>query len=81
MICPTRGKKLAFICEKELLSMEEAEETVIEDSSEDTHSEGEHLRASDLPSCVINRVLIGSKIEIQVNPEWLRTNIPYTNGT
>ena len=76
--CPTRDKKVAFICEKELLVMDEEEETEAEDYSEDIDSEGEHLNASTLPSCVINRVLTGEKKEIKTNPEWLRTNIFHT---
>lgn len=50
--CPTRDKKIAFICEKELTIMNKAEEG---ETTESTHEE-EHLGASELPSCVIHRV-------------------------
>ena len=78
VVCPTRDNKLAFICEKELFTMEETEDTGTEDLDDDIHSEEEHLGALDLPSCVINRVLTGTKKEIQANPEWLRTSIFHT---
>jgi hypothetical protein len=40
--------------------------------------EEEHLDASDLPSCVIHRILTGNKTELKTNQEWLRTNIFHT---
>ena len=76
VVCLTRDKKVAYICEKELLTMEEDIETG--EPSEDSDSEGEHLSASALPSCVINRVLNREKREIQSNPEWLCTNSFHT---
>ncbi|XP_041011327.1 uncharacterized protein LOC121255090 [Juglans microcarpa x Juglans regia] len=69
VVCPTRDKKLAFICEKELLVMEADEDTEGEESDGDSHGEEEHLGASELPSCVIKRVLTGSKRELQANLE------------
>jgi hypothetical protein len=44
-VCPTRDKKLAFICERELTIMDEAKFTQEEKE--------EQLGASELPSCVI----------------------------
>ena len=72
VVCPTRDKKLAFICEKELTVMSEAEG---EKTKELATEEEEHLDASDLPSCVIHRILTRNKIELKTNQEWLRTNI------
>ena len=56
----------------------EEENIETKEPNEDSDSEGEHLSASSLPSCVINRVLTGENREIQANPEWLRTNIFHT---
>ena len=56
----------------------EGEDIETGETNEDNDSEGEHLSASALPSCVINRVLTRGKREIQANPEWLRTNIFHT---
>ena len=78
VVCPTRDKKLAFICEKELLMVDDVEDTDGEETEEDNHSEEEHLGASNLPICVIQRVLTRTKREFQANPEWLRTNIFHT---
>lgn len=75
VVCPTRDKKLAFICEKELLVVDTVENMDGEKTDGSSHDEEEHLGASDLPSCVIQRVLTGTKRELQANPEWLRTNI------
>jgi hypothetical protein len=75
VVCPTRDKKLAFICEKELTVMGEAEG---EKTEELATEEEEHLDASDLPSCVIHRILTGNKTELKTNQEWLRTNIFHT---
>jgi hypothetical protein len=59
VVCPTRDKKLAFICERELTIMDEAEE---EETTEFTQEEEEEqLGASELPSCVIRQVLTGNK--------------------
>jgi hypothetical protein len=74
-VCPTRGKKLAFICEKELTVMED---TAGGEADEDTVEEEEHLDASQLPSYVIHRILTGNKKELKANQEWLRTNIFHT---
>ena len=55
------------------------EDTNEEEIEEGNHSEEEYLGASDLPICVIQRVLTGTKKEFQVNPEWLHTNIFHTH--
>ena len=78
VVCLTRDKKLAFICEKELLMVDTIKDTDGEETEEGNHSEEEHLGASDLPIYVIQRVLMGTKKEFQANPEWLRTNIFHT---
>ncbi|XP_042984718.1 uncharacterized protein LOC122313623 [Carya illinoinensis] len=79
VVCPTREKKLAFVCEKEL-RMLDAVEGVEEEEFEESDSEDiEHLGATDLPSCVIHRVLTGTKKKIQSdNSDWRRTNIFHT---
>jgi hypothetical protein len=74
----TKEKKLAFICEKELIAEDVVEDMKGEDINGSGHSKEEHLGASDLPSCVIHRVLTGTRKELQANPEWLRTNIFHT---
>jgi len=78
VVCPTRDKKLAFICEKELLVEGTVEDTKEEEIDGSRHSDEEHLSASELPSCVIHRILTGTRKELQANPEWLRTNIFHT---
>lgn len=78
VVCPTRDKKLAFICENELLVVDTAEDMRGEETNGSSHDEEEHLSASDLPSCVIHRVLTGTKKELQASPKWLRTKIFHT---
>ena len=78
VVCPTRDKKLAFICEKELLVEDIVEDTEEEEIDGSRHSDEEHLSASELPSCVIHRILTGTRKELQANPEWLHTNIFHT---
>ncbi|KAL6351054.1 hypothetical protein AAG906_031640 [Vitis piasezkii] len=58
--------------------VDDVEDADGEETEEDNHSEEEHLGASNLPICVIQRVLTGTKREFQANPEWLRTNIFHT---
>ncbi|KAA8548248.1 hypothetical protein F0562_004491 [Nyssa sinensis] len=43
VVCPTRDKKLAFICEKELLVVDVVEDTNGEEIDGSNHSEEEHL--------------------------------------
>ena len=62
-MCPTRDKKLTFICEKELLMVDVVEDTDGEETKEGNHNEEEHLGKSDLPICVIQQVLMGTKRE------------------
>jgi len=78
VVCPTRDKKLAFICEKELLVEDTVDDTEEEEIDGSRLSDEEHLSASELPSCVIHRILTGTRKELQTNPEWLRTNIFHT---
>jgi hypothetical protein len=78
VVCPTMDKKLAFICEKVLLVEGTVEDTEEEEIDGSRHSDEEHLSASELPSCVIYRILTGTRKELQANPEWLRTNIFHT---
>ncbi|KAK0595935.1 hypothetical protein LWI29_011206 [Acer saccharum] len=80
IVCPTRDKRVAYICEKELLL-----ESEDEPSEDHTHpetpevEEEEILEATDLPICVINRVLTGQRqpLEQGIN-DWKRTNIFHT---
>ncbi|KAL5799880.1 hypothetical protein ACOSQ4_032764 [Xanthoceras sorbifolium] len=51
VVCPIKDKKLAFICEKELMLMDVVEEAEEEDTDEGTDDNGEHLGETDLPSC------------------------------
>lgn len=64
MACPTRDRKLAFICEKKEL-------TVMDDTkgggTEEFAAKEEHLDASQLPSCVIHQILTGNKNELKTN--------------
>jgi len=78
VVCPTRDKKLAYICEKELLVEDTVEDTEEEEIDGSRHSDEEHLSASELPSYVIHQILTGTRKELQANPEWLRTNIFHT---
>ena len=65
VVCPTRDKKkLAFICEKELLVADAVENTDGEETDESSHCEEEHLGASNLLNCMIHRVLTGTKKEL-----------------
>nr|TKR91527.1 hypothetical protein D5086_0000222190 [Populus alba] len=64
VVCPTRDKKLAFICEKELLVVDAIEDTDEEETDRSSHSEEEHLGALDLLSRVIHIVLTRTKKEL-----------------
>lgn len=75
MVCPTRDKKLAFVCEKELETLEEVKETEDVGTNEDDYDDVEHLGATGLPNCVIHHVLIGTKKKLQGESDWQRTNI------
>lgn len=78
VVCPTRDKKLALICEKELLVVDTIRDSDGDEIESDNNESEEHLSASTLPSCVIHRVLTGTTNETQENPEWLRNNIFHT---
>ncbi|KAG6756914.1 hypothetical protein POTOM_037213 [Populus tomentosa] len=64
LVCPTRDKKLAFICEKELLGEDTVDDTEEEEIVGSRLSEEEHLSAFELPSCVIHRILTGTRKEL-----------------
>ncbi|KAG6783666.1 hypothetical protein POTOM_009329 [Populus tomentosa] len=73
VVCPTRDRKLVFICEKELTIMDDTKGG----GTEEFAAKEEHLDASQLPSCVIHQILTGNKKELKTNQEWLRTNIAF----
>ncbi|KAG6788910.1 hypothetical protein POTOM_004988 [Populus tomentosa] len=50
VVCPTREKKLAFICEKDLIAEDVVKDMEGEEIDGSGHNEEEHLGASDLPS-------------------------------
>ncbi|KAL5825101.1 hypothetical protein ACOSQ3_021164 [Xanthoceras sorbifolium] len=80
VVCPSRDKRVAYVCEKELIVEEEAEPISIHNVQETQELEAEEvLQATDLPICVINRVLIGRKqlLEPEFN-DWKRINIFHT---
>jgi len=79
VVCPTRDKDLAFICEKELIGMETMDKTKEEEVDGSISDEEEHVGATNLPSCVIQRVLSGTKKDLKANLEWLCTNIFHTH--
>lgn len=78
MVCPTRDTKLAFVCEKELETLKEVEETEDVGTKEDDCDGVEHLGATGLPNCVIHHVLTGTKKKLQGESDWQRTNIFHT---
>ncbi|KAA8516297.1 hypothetical protein F0562_016590 [Nyssa sinensis] len=47
VVCPTRDKKLAFICEKELLVVDVVEDTNGEETDGSNHGEEEHLASAN----------------------------------
>ncbi|KAI9198805.1 hypothetical protein LWI28_022416 [Acer negundo] len=56
VVCPTRDKRIAYVCEKELIFEDEAEPSESPSTSEFAKQEEEEeiLKAVDLPICVIN---------------------------
>jgi hypothetical protein len=72
--CPTRVQRSALYC---------GDDTVDEDSKQETSvgaedEEGETLEFSNLPVCVIRRILTGERKEDEDGDAWLRTNIFHT---
>ena len=57
--------------------MDDVEE-VEEDETDESADEEKHLSATDLPSCVIYRILTRTKKELKANHEWLHANIFHT---
>ncbi|KAK0583599.1 hypothetical protein LWI29_038569 [Acer saccharum] len=81
VVCPTRDKRIAYVCEKELIFKDEAEPSESPSTSEFAKQEEEEeiLKAVDLPICVINRVLTGRKQPLAPESnDWKRTNIFHT---
>lgn len=65
VVCPTRDQRIAYVCEKGLLSEKEIAAEVENQRAESditTPPEG-HLRATDLPLCVVTRVLTGQNTQ------------------
>ncbi|KAL5761064.1 hypothetical protein ACOSQ2_019902 [Xanthoceras sorbifolium] len=80
VVCPTKDKRVAYVCEKELIIEEEAEPISIHNIQETQELEADEvLQATNLSICVINRVLTGRKqlLEPKSN-DWKRTNIFHT---
>lgn len=77
MVCLTRERKPALMCEE---GDESSDPAGISDTHEGTEEDAqeERLEGSTLPSCVIRRMLTGQKTEEFGEEEWLRTNIFHT---
>jgi hypothetical protein len=61
VVCPAREIFLAFVCKKEIRMLDAVEGVKEESDGKDV----EHFGATDLPSCVIHRVLTGTKKKVQ----------------
>lgn len=59
--------------------METMDKTKEEEVDGSISDEEEHVGATNLPSCVIQRVLSGTKKDLKANLEWLCTNIFHTH--
>ncbi|KAL5770417.1 hypothetical protein ACOSP7_014571 [Xanthoceras sorbifolium] len=60
VVCPTRDKRIAYVCEKDLIFDDEAEASGSQPTlktDEPEKEEEEVLQAANLPLCVINRAL------------------------
>ncbi|KAH7549905.1 hypothetical protein JRO89_XS13G0103300 [Xanthoceras sorbifolium] len=84
VVCPTRDKRIAYVCEKDLIFYDEAEAsgsqpTLETDEPEEEEEEEEVLQAANLPLCVINRVLTGRRHSLEPDTnDWKCTNIFHT---
>lgn len=80
IVCPTKDRRVAYICEKDLVfddDVRTGESHEIEPKPEETEPKEKRLTATELPLCVVQRVLTGSKPD-QGNNEWKRTTIFHT---
>lgn len=79
MVCPTKNQRFALICEEDEVSNQpektsmQAEGTMKHDDSEEELPEVE-LEGSNLPICVVRRILSGRNSEDEEEELWLRTN-------
>ncbi|KAL5835139.1 hypothetical protein ACOSQ4_014636 [Xanthoceras sorbifolium] len=82
VVCPTRDKRIAYVCEKDLIFDDEAEASGSQPTlktDEPEKEEEEVLQAANLPLCVINRVLTGRRHSLEPDTnDWKRTNIFHT---
>jgi len=77
VVCPTREQKPALFCNEEL-DLAEQEAPQEQPISKHTELPEEQLEGSDLPLCVIRRMLTGQRLEDPDKDDWLRTNIFHT---
>ena len=80
VVCPTRDQRVAYICKKELeLANEEGIKTESDTKKKYEEPEEERLKATDLPLCVVKRILTGNKGQSEhLESDWKRTNIFHT---
>jgi hypothetical protein len=77
VVCPTREMRSSLLCEDEPIEMDDSQETDVE-QQEDATSPEEILEGSNLPLCVIRRILAGQQAEEDEDHDWIRTNIFHT---
>jgi hypothetical protein len=80
VVCPTRDQKFTMICE-EMESQTEPEALPSTTAMQEDHNTEvleEVLECSNLPLCVIRRVLAGQKKQELEGEDWLRNNIFHT---
>ncbi|KAL5835597.1 hypothetical protein ACOSQ3_015155 [Xanthoceras sorbifolium] len=78
IVCPKRDKRVAYVCENELIFDEDAEASGSQSIPETSEPEEEEevLQGVNLPICVKNRVLTGRKHSLEPDTnDWKRTNI------
>lgn len=75
VVCPTREQKPILLCDEEDSNPEIHDGQA---STEDVEIAEEQLEGSNLPLCVIRRILTGQKKEDADSNEWVRTNIFHT---
>jgi hypothetical protein len=74
---PTWEPRPALLC-KDVRDAESQEFPHEQQSEEGEEIIEDRLEGSDLPLCVIRRILTGQKVEEPSEDEWLRTNIFHT---